>query len=442
MFLLQKVFKLRDDANPDMEKPFLEHLEDLRVLITQIVFTLVIATIGCFVFQGQVMDILRKPVEEVWTETLKATMPAEIEVEDWERAKEILDHSVYAREGEQTAYLNLFNEETRDLVEVIRTLRLGKTLPEDQRSLFLKRAAESKPGLSDLLDELVKLKAEPDTVTGANLAMMSSLKPTETFMLSMKLAFFAGIVVSFPFLLFFILKFTLPGLHQHEKSILWPSMLIGFGLFIFGVLFAYYIVLPRALVFFFTWDQGLGVASEWRIGWYIGFATQFTLVFGLAFELPVVIMALVKIGLLTYETMARTRRYAILAIVVLAAMITPTADVVTLSMMAVPMYVLYEICVWLAWLDNKKKRAEEEEEDSKRMSRLLDEPELDETSFDEPDLDADEAGEEEDYSDEDYGDGDYVEPIYGDDSRDPESDSTESDHSDDDPEEEKHRDGE
>jgi len=470
MILLQKVFKLRDDANPDMEKPFLEHLEDLRVMITQIVLTLLFSTIGCFVFQAQVMDILRKPVENVWAETVKATMPKEVEVADWEKAKQVLDRSVYAKADEENEYLGLFDEEIQRLVEVVRTLRLSKPLPEGARAEFIKAAAENGRGPTNLLDELIKLEAEPDSVAGADLTMMSSLKPTETFMLSMKLAFFAGIVVSFPFLLFFILKFTLPGLHQHEKGVLWPSMAIGFGLFLLGVFFAYFVVLPRALAFFFTWDQGLGVASEWRIGWYIGFATQFTLVFGLSFELPVVIMAFVKIGLLSYETMARTRRYAILAIVILAAVITPTGDILTLSMMAVPMYILYEICIWLAWLDNKKKREEEEAEETERIGHLLDESDSADESAETPRLEADEAGEEEDYSDEHYGDehyddehyGDehYIEPMYDDDptkddatdtgsedqtsSQDdspPPSDDSEPD-SDDDPEQEKHREGE
>lgn len=420
MFLLQKVFQLRDKSNPDMEKPFLEHLEDLRVMITRVVLTLIIATIGCFVFQAQVMDILRKPVEDVWAEHTQGLLPKGLDVADWEHAKEILDHSVYVRPGEHDAYLGLFTPEKQELVEIIRALRLGKPLDEVQRAAFLKSAAESRPGISDLLAELVEREVEADTIPGTNLTMMSSLKPTETFMLSMKLAFFAGVVVSFPFLLLFVLQFILPGLHNHERKILWPSMAVGFGLFLLGVLFAYYIVLPRALVFFFNWDQGLGVASEWRIGWYIGFATQFTLVFGLSFELPVVIMALVKIGLLTYDMMARTRRYAILAIVVLAAMITPTGDIPTLSLMAVPMYILYEICILLAWFDNKKKREEEETEEKERMERLLDDSEH-------PPADTEE-GEQEDIGDDLDG-----EPLYEEESRDDHEppDST--------PEEERHR---
>jgi sec-independent protein translocase protein TatC len=204
-----------------------------------------------------------------------------------------------------------------------------------------------------------------------NLRLMSALKPTETFMLSMKLSFFAGIIVAFPLLLMFVLQFVLPGLHANEKRILWPSMLVGFGLFLSGVLFAYYAVLPRALLFFYEWSGNLGVSNDWRIGEYISFATQFTLLFGLSFELPVVVMVFVKLGLLTYDMMSKTRSYAILAIFVTAAVITPTPDAFTLILMALPMLVLYEICIWLAWFDRKKSRLAEEQEAREREERLL-----------------------------------------------------------------------
>ena len=151
-------------------------------------------------------------------------------------------------------------------------------------------------------------------------------------------------------------------------------MAIGFGLFIGGVLFAYFLVLPKALFFFYEWSGNLGVSNEWRIGEYITFATQFTLLFGLSFELPVVVMVFVKLGLLTYETMSRTRTYAILAIYVAAAVITPTPDIMTLNLMALPMLLLYEICIWLAYFHGKKEReqaAQEEEEMRQRRQQWL-----------------------------------------------------------------------
>src|ERR1035437_7808766 len=95
---------------------------------------------------------------------------------------------------------------------------------------------------------------------------------------------------------------------------LWPALAIGSGLFLVGVCFAYFLVLPRALEFFYDWSTSLGVSNDWRIGDYISFATQFTLLFGASFELPVVVMVLVKLGLIGYEGMSRTRSYAIVAI--------------------------------------------------------------------------------------------------------------------------------
>jgi sec-independent protein translocase protein TatC len=268
------------------------------------------------------------------------------------------------------------------------------------------------------VESLVKTAPSPEMDSRGNLRLMSALKPTETFMLSMKLSFFAGIIVAFPLLLMFVLQFVLPGLHANEKRILWPSMLIGFGLFLSGVLFAYYAVLPRALLFFYEWSGNLGVSNDWRIGEYISFATQFTLLFGLSFELPVVVMVFVKLGLLTYDMMSKTRSYAILAIFVAAAVITPTPDAFTLILMALPMLILYEICIWLAWFDRRKNRMAEEQEAREREERLLanggeepaDDAETNETpddTFPEDDTQSDESGDDgwtDDYEQQDFHD--------------------------------------
>jgi sec-independent protein translocase protein TatC len=370
MFLLKKVFQLRDKANPDLEKPFLDHLEDLRVMVTRVVVTLLISMIVCFSFQDELMAILQKPVNEVWHVHAKSLLPEKITPENWEEAKKI-ERAAIGLSPENADYLvTHYDPEVRQRVQMVSLLRALAVLPKEKRSAFLEHCKAEKP-VTDTLAVLLEKGASPDIDPRGNVQMMSTLKPTEGFMLSMKLAFFAGIIVAFPLLLMFILQFVLPGLHSHEKKVLWPALAIGFGLFLFGVAFAYFFVLPRALVFFHEWSLKLGVSNDWRIGEYITFATQFTLLFGLSFELPVVVMVLVKIGLLTYESMSRTRAYAILAIVVAAAIITPTPDAFTLCLMAAPMIVLYEACIWLAWFDARKLRREEEAEERERMERLL-----------------------------------------------------------------------
>ena len=378
MYLLKKVIQLREKAHPDHEKPFLEHLEDLRVMITRIVITLVVSMVICFSFQKQLMEVLRRPVEQVWMTQLEAKLPKStdiaprpLDVEMWENAKAV-EHAAAGLDAAQRAqfYQAQGNEELVFHAKSAGLLRAAAALPEDKREAFLV-GLEVPDELKLQVTALLITRPSPEADTRGNLKLMSALKPTETFMLSMKLSFFAGIILAFPLLLMFFLQFVLPGLHANEKRVLWPSMAVGFGLFMGGVCFAYYGVLPRALTFFYEWSGSLGVSNDWRIGEYISFATQFTLLFGLSFELPVVVMVFVKLGLLSYETMSRTRSYAILAIFVTAAVLTPTPDVFTLLLMALPMIILYEICIWLAWFDRRKNRVREEQEARERMERLL-----------------------------------------------------------------------
>ena len=376
MNLLRKVIDLREKAHPDHEKPFLEHLEDLRVMITRMVITLLVSMIVCFTFQKQLMEVLRQPVEEVWISRLEAKLPKKpeeapkpLDVAQWEQAKQV-EHaaSSLAPSEREVFFRSLEDADLAFHARAAGLLRAALALPEDARPKFL-AALDVPDDLRSQVTALLKTSPSPELDSRGNLKLMSALKPTETFMLSMKLSFFAGIILSFPLLLMFLLQFVLPGLHAHERKVMWPAMAVGFGLFLGGVLFSYYMVLPRALGFFYEWSGSLGVSNDWRIGEYISFATQFTLLFGLSFETPVIVMVLVKLGLLTYETMSRTRSYAIVAIFVAAAILTPTPDVFTLTLMALPMIVLYEICIWLAWLDRRKNRQAEEEEARLRAER-------------------------------------------------------------------------
>jgi sec-independent protein translocase protein TatC len=375
MYLLKKVIQLREKAHPDHEKPFLEHLEDLRVMITRIVITLLVAMIVCFTYHKELMAFFRKPVDEVMLRQLEATLPEDapkpLTPDLWKEALKV-EHSAAGLSPEQReVFFRFLKDDTLVFhAKSVALLRAATSLPEELRENFVNSLSED-ADLKKQVKSLIKTKPKTDNQSQGNLNMMSALKPTEGFMLSMKLSFVAGIVVSFPLLLLFILQFVLPGLHSHEKRVMWPAMAIGFGLFLLGAAFAYYLVLPKALLFFYTWSGGMGISNDWRIGEYISFATQFTLLFGASFELPVVVMVFVKLGLLGYDGMSRTRSYAILAIFVAAAILTPTPDIPTMLLMATPMIVLYEICIWLAYFDRKKARIREEQEARERMERLL-----------------------------------------------------------------------
>ncbi|MGA1128553.1 MAG: twin-arginine translocase subunit TatC [Chthoniobacterales bacterium] len=186
---------------------------------------------------------------------------------------------------------------------------------------------------------------------------LQSLGVADSMTISLKLAFYAGLVVSFPVLLYFLAEFVLPALTLRERKVVLVAALIGFGLFLAGASFAFYGVLPAALEFFFRDAQMMQWRPTWTVGEYYSFTTQFVLAFGLAFELPVVVLALVKVGLLGHEPMRATRPYAIVAIFLLAAVITPTPDIFTLVLMGAPMVLLYEACIWIAWWMEKREES-------------------------------------------------------------------------------------
>lgn len=393
MFVLKKIFQLRDKTHQDEEKPFLEHLEDLRIVITRIVLTLLIAMGVCFVFRNELMEIIRRPVEQVWQVSQKEKMPEGLDLDTWEAAKIADRDTMNFSSGQREYYFQHIDPENKLNLEfqtdIVRYYRAAIEMENNYGSGA--EFVEDFPGISDEMREqlktLIQEEKRPDAAVDSRgkLVLMQALNPTEGFMLSIKLALFAGIVLAFPLLLLFTLQFILPGLKKNEKRALWPAMAIGFGLFLGGVLFSYFFVLPKVLDFFYNYSQQMGVTNEWRIGYYISFATQFTLIFGLAFELPVVVMTMVKLGVLNYEIMRNTRSYAILAIVVIAALITPTPDVATLAFLAVPMILLYEACIWLSYFYKRKEREEEIREREELKAQILAAPPAFATSRDDED---------------------------------------------------------
>ena len=185
---------------------------------------------------------------------------------------------------------------------------------------------------------------------------LQSLGVADSMTISLKLAFYAGLVVSFPILLYFLAEFVLPALTSRERRVVMVAAVIGCCLFLGGAAFAFYAVLPATLEFFFRDAQMMQWRPTWTVGEYYSFTTQFVLAFGLAFELPVVVLALVKVGLLDHAQMKATRPYAIVVVFVLAAVITPTPDIFTLLLMGAPMVLLYEACIWIArWMESPAK---------------------------------------------------------------------------------------
>lgn len=367
MFFLGKAFQMRGKAHGDDGKLFMEHLEELRITITKIVVTLLIATVGSWIFKDKILEVINLPVVTVWNSSQSAKLPTQFNVDQWEDIKRAESAAQKLPEQYRADFYTHFEDPNMPLyAEAFTYFHAGMQIPdEEKRKTWLATLTFLPTEQRELVHELIEKQPNLKLNAKSQMVDMKSLKPTETFMLSFKLALYTGIIISFPLILWFILEFVLPGMHTKEKKVMWPAMLIGFGLFLTGCLFSYFIVLPQALNFFFEFGKQMGVENQWRIGEYAGFVTQFTIIFGLAFELPVLVITLVKLGLVNYSIMSRTRSYAVLAIVIIAAAITPGSELLSLCLLAVPMYLLYEFSVVYAFFhqrkEDKKKRTESEE---------------------------------------------------------------------------------
>ncbi|HSR44407.1 MAG TPA: twin-arginine translocase subunit TatC [Acidimicrobiia bacterium] len=170
-----------------------------------------------------------------------------------------------------------------------------------------------------------------------------ALKPTEAFGSAMRLAFFGGLLLASPVLLYQLWAFINPALSKRERKWTIPIVAALVVLFAGGVVFAYS-VLPRGLEFF---ASVLDVEFRLQITEYLKFVTLFLLVFGLSFEFPVFLFATAAAGLVSSKKLADNRRWAVTIIVVVAAVVTPTGDPYTLLLLSGPLYLLYEITIWL-----------------------------------------------------------------------------------------------
>ncbi len=170
-----------------------------------------------------------------------------------------------------------------------------------------------------------------------------ALKPTEAFGSAMRLAFFGGLLLASPVLLYQLWAFINPALSKRERKWTIPIVTALVILFAGGVVFAYS-VLPRGLEFF---ASVLDVEFRLQITEYLKFVTLFLLVFGLSFEFPVFLFATAAAGLVSSKKLSENRRWAVTIIVIVAAVVTPTGDPYTLLLLSGPLYLLYEITIWL-----------------------------------------------------------------------------------------------
>jgi sec-independent protein translocase protein TatC len=177
---------------------------------------------------------------------------------------------------------------------------------------------------------------------------------TEAFFVKLKLAFLAGFIIAFPVIFWAIWRFFKPALYENERKYIYILFPVSIGLFVSGILFAYFGIL-RMVLKFFIYIAGANLETMFKVDQYVSFVIAFTLPFGLVFELPVIVYFLTRIGIIKHEMLSKNRKYALLIIVILAAALTPGPDPISQIMMAGPVYLLFEISILVSKMADRRK---------------------------------------------------------------------------------------
>lgn len=173
---------------------------------------------------------------------------------------------------------------------------------------------------------------------------LQSIEVTGAFSVAMRIGLWSGLLISAPLLVYFIGGFIFPGLTEPERRAVLRSSGFAVALFVVGVLLGYFVTLPVALRMMFGLHDWVGIRPAPQAASYVAFSIQLLLAFGIAFQMPVVVLILGRLGILTAAQLRERRRYVLVVLLVAAMILTPP-DIFTQLIMAVPLFVLYEICI-------------------------------------------------------------------------------------------------
>jgi sec-independent protein translocase protein TatC len=320
-----------DEAEGGPVKTFLEHLEDLRWVLIKSLVALGVAVLLCLLAGNYVVQIVKWPLTRA---------------------------SIGYPGTNQIAVVSFGTSHVGNF----------QLTPEQQKALdlgtnrFVSIQVEPR-GLGTNRVLGWRVSNDPGAIAGAQRMKIDliNLSPAGGFVVAFQVAIYGGAVLASPFIFYFVAAFIFPALKLRERKYVYRGLAFGGGLFLTGVAFCYFILMPVALSAAQLYSHWLGLgAFQWRAEDYISFVCKFMLGMGLGFELPVVVLTLVKIGILDYRTLSKARRYMIVINLILGAVLT-TPEVLTQIVMFVPLQLLYEITVWIAWYWNRR--------DQKRAAR-------------------------------------------------------------------------
>lgn len=199
------------------------------------------------------------------------------------------------------------------------------------------------------------LKAPLDRVVKQPDLFLQSIEVTGAFSVTIRVGLWSGLLLSAPFLVFFIGQFIFPGLTQQERTIVRQTGGFSVLLFIVGVWLGYQVTLPVALRMMFGMHDWLGIQPVPQVTSYVAFVVHLLLAFGIAFQMPVILVVLGRLGLISSQQLRERRRMVIVILLVVAMVLTPP-DIITQVIMAGPLVILYEFCIWIVQIAERRQK--------------------------------------------------------------------------------------
>lgn len=343
--------EIQDDPQPMRggQMSFLEHLDELRKRVVNSVIIIVIAFIGCWFASQYIYNFLAVPIVEALNESARQEVP------------------ITGLNGdERVLALNTLKPGERGKFVFDRPTKFGTAVVQPGAAVEVVVVAENDGKLSLFTDEPILTinavvpkgvrlpidlaSADPEKSVDERLIVTTA---QESFTLYVTVALYAAIAVSIPLLLLQVWGFISPALYKHERAYVTPFVLLSSISFVGGAAFAYYVLFPPAVRYL------LGLAEEFRpllrATDYFDLITLIMLAMGLIFQMPAITYVLSRIGLVSAGLLARSWKIAIVVILIVAAVVSPTGDIPNLMLFALPMTVLYVFSIGIAWFFGRKR---------------------------------------------------------------------------------------
>lgn len=308
---------------------FGEHLEELRVRLILALAGLMVGVLIVFVppldIGKRVMEKMESPAKRALTEFYASEYAKKRAVAEAEKA--------VSPEIRAQVPASIFFAAIRDLAPELK-------LPDAEAIKGRMLSFPIRYDMSDMIGVTEKSAFQVDN-------SLISLGPLETPMIFFMVCLVSGLVMASPWVFYQIWAFIAAGLYRHERHYVMKFLPMSLGLFIGGVLICFIWVLPLTLAFLLDFNVWLGVAPTLRLSEWMSFATILPLVFGIAFQTPMVMLFLQRIGIFTVDDYRSKRKFAILIITIAAAVLTPGQDPISMSLLAAPMILLYELGIIL-----------------------------------------------------------------------------------------------